>query len=249
MALDYADLEQQAQDILRMETTVVTDWKRSWTNEARREMQRKHNWPEMLTYYPEVETQVGLVYSVAANARSLPGGSTFKEFAGENDGLYWVDGNGEHHSIPERPYSWLINQFKLSDTGDPEYCEIVRDSDGQTVNINVWPKPAQTAYFRIHYYAYMLDYGESQNLVSVSDFLIERAPLALRDALLREAYMALEMRDMTLFAAQANSVRTDDAISEARNKVIPDKASLIPSFRGHGPVDRSDWGYPWWGKR
>ena len=96
----------------------------------------------------------------------------------------------------------------------------------------------------------MAHYAPDQDLSGVTDFLIERAPMALRDALLREAYMSLEMRDMTLFAAQGAKVRGDEAIADAKDSVLPDGLTLVPSLNSaKDPLDRTEWGYPFWGKR
>jgi hypothetical protein len=247
-SIDYAELEAQAAEIFRMETTIITNWQRSWTNEARKEIQRQYNFPEMLKFYP-IESKIGTTFQTSTSTRRVEAPDRFKELAGDKDGLFLIE-DGESTLLPERRYEWLVNEYKFSDTGEPEYLQIVRDEDGETVYFDIWPKPDAVYDLRVHGYFFLDNYGGGQDLSNVRDFLIERAALALRDALLREAYLAHEMRDMTLFAAQASKVRADGVISEAKNRVVTDVSSIVPSLdakRDSG--DRSDWGYPWWGKK
>jgi len=249
--IDYKDLEDQVQDIIRLESTVVTTWDRSWTNAGRRELQRQHNFPEMLAYHPSAEADVGgASFQVTSASRRVTGPTRFKEFCAQNDGLYLVEDSSEHTLLPVREYEWLVRRYDLDETGEPEYCQVLLDSDGETTYLDVWPKPDATYALRAHFYQYQAVFASSQDLTGVTDFLIANAAMTLRDAVLREAYIALEMRDMALFAAQANRVRTDDYIRESKGRALPDHLSLVPSLgASKGPVLDEEAGYPWWGKK
>jgi hypothetical protein len=245
---DYADLEQQCLDIIRLNSELVLTWDRVWTNQGRRALQRKHNFKEMLQFYPS-EGLPSSTWETAAASRAYTWPENFKDVAGHNDGLFIIKSDGSHKALNETPFSRIAQRYSQTDTGEPEvYVRAAHEYVPGVPLLYLYPLPDAAYTLRVHGYFYLDDLPDGQ-LEGQSDFLLVDGFMALRDAILQEAYAALEMRDMAVFAAKGRQDRTDDMINDAKDREMPRNFSIAPSLDAGPGEDRREWGYPWWGRK
>lgn len=250
MGLTYTQIEAQALDILKLGVPTITSWTRSWTNNGRREVQRAHSYHEMLRLHPE-EDEIGSKLQLSAGDRVLSAPIGLKEEFAERDGLFYLDGNQEL-SLLRRPYAELVSEYANDDTGPPRYYHRLLDEASKDVTeFHVFPKPDVAYSMRLYGFFYLPDLGMGENDGNVEDWLSRMDPMLVRDAILREAYLALDMDDVALRRAQAVAARRGALERDDRRRQASNKMILRPSLRAgdtEAPRTRPHMGYPWWGK-
>jgi len=262
MAVDYFQIEAQALAIVRIDVPEVTDWKRTWTNAARREIQRRENYGWMARLHPDrspSEIVGSWTFKVLAGDRRVALPQRFKELVDPYSGLFYFDPTtSERIAIPQLSFREAHERFSITETGAPlAHVLLPNTTTGQvqdetTILVNaqplaeplqpvleVWPKPDLDYDLQIHGFFYLLDLVESSplpTLAGASDYLLVNFdPLLVRDALCREAFLALQMWDLALRHEQARTTREDRASHAEKERELGQGLILQPNLSA-GPV-------------
>lgn len=245
--MDYAVIEAQALAIVQAAVPEVEDNVRAWTNAGRREIQRLYNFPELLAFHPE-EGNIGAAFRVDAGERRVALPTTFKEFYSRKGDL-WLVKDGELTPLELWPFERIVEVYGYEDAGpEPEVFHLVRSTDGQTVYVDVFPKPTVDADLQGYAYFYLPDVDGS--LSGVEDFLSRGDPLLVRDFIVREAYMALEMYDAAARIGEGLASRASAFAGDAKRRELTQSMVLRPTLRAGESRRgrRAEQGYPWWGR-
>jgi hypothetical protein len=254
MARTYAEIEREALDIVELDVPEVTDWKRAWTNAGRREVQKILNFEEMRQLYP-AEAQLGATFLTTAHSRTLVAPAHFKEPFSERDSLWLLRGN-DLIPLELRPQSWLARRFSIAEEAEPAYYDVLRSSDGATVSFELWPKPDQAYAMRLDGYFFQADLNEpnpdgTDPDGNTSDFLTAYSDLMVRDAIVREAFLSLQMLDLAAVFESSFTKRGALSINAKKDAAMQNGMTLVPSLRAavRGSDLDDEWGYPFWGRR
>lgn len=257
--MDYATIERQALARVLTETAggtegpvEITQAKRDWTNAARREIQRAHDFPEMLALYP-AEAALGIDFTLPAGERSAVLPARFKAFASERGDLWRIE-DGVHIPLDKRDYEAIVAEWDLDDTGPPEVFHLIRTLEGDVNTVEVYPKPDVATPLRLHGYFYLEDIAaateDSDPAENAEDFLSRLDPYAVRDYICQQAYMELEMWDSAARMGAAAAGRVNALVNDAVLRQIRPGEVLAPSFRSgerqRGGRERQ--GYGFWGR-
>lgn len=255
MALDYLQIEEQAFDILQGDVPETTNWKRYWTNEGRRSIQHSMNFPQMAHFHPD-EADIGTTFFLASGTRRIAAPARFKEEADPQKGGLFYLLSGELIPIPRRNYTDIMRSYTLDqESSTPEvYHRIDTDSSisggaTQTAYFEVFPKPSAQVDLFLHAYFYLPEIGDVATpdpADGYTDFLSELSPLLVRDLILKQAYIALEMNDL----AKVKDKEIEEQIlmlsrDETRRR-LSRGMQLRPQLRGKaGKQTRSRIREPW----
>lgn len=275
--MDYAAIEAEALDVVRMKVPRVTAWVRGWTNEARRAIQRTSNYAWMANFYPlegnpttaevpgiGVQDPPAAVLSTPWRAlegqRIVSAPAGFKEIYSERDGLWRIAADGKLTAIPEvrfedvaatvqkkRAYDAEQNAYVLAEqTGEPLCFVRVQDADGAAFRL--YPVPAADTDLLLHAYFYLPDIGDvttgGDPAAGYIDAIIrEFDPLVVRDALCREAFIALQQYDTAAKHEALRTGRHERAARGERSRELPDGLVFRYSFNAQSEEPTPDDGY------
>lgn len=247
--MDYKEIEDQALDIVRLEVPRVTTWQREWTNQARLEIQRRESFRAMARLYP-TEAAIGSTFVTAPGVRRVEAPERFKEEVRElESGLFLVK-QDEHIPIEKLPWEAIAHRYSIVEEAEPEAYHVIREGDGtaEKIYFELWPKPDDVYSLRLHAYFYLPDLPDT-DLAGKTDFLTTNYdPLVVRDALIREAFVALQMWDLALRHEAARKTRSARADKHQRDRELPENLTLVPHLRsgGRGEISRRrEEGWPW----
>jgi hypothetical protein len=249
--MDYAAIEGQARDAIQADVPEVTTWSRDWLNAGRRELQRAYTFPELLAFFPDDEADLGTEFTLDGTTRRIEMPPLWKEFATRRADLWRVEPNGDLVPLERRTIEQILDRYNLSDIGTPECFHVIRQSDGTTTYLEVFPKPDVATGLRLYGYFYLPDLPAAPaSLTGVRDFLSELDPLLVRDFVVREAFNALEQWDSAARLGEAIAGRARALIADAKLRELETDMVLPVSLRSaeRGPSSRSGHGYPWWGR-
>ena len=246
--MNYQKIEQEALDFLNAQFAEITNWQRAWTNGGRREIQRLYDFPEALKLYPD-EDAIGTTFKLEAGNRRLVMPATFKAFRSKRGDLWRVEGaNGDHVPLERMEYEDIVERYDLGASGVPEAFHMTWSPDGSgLVTVDCYPKPSAETPLRAHAYFYLEDLPDG-DVSSYEDFISRLDPFLVRDYIVREALIKLEMWDSASQLSQSMSNRALALQKDAKVRELERSGSLVPRLRVAERGTSREMGYPFWGK-